>query len=137
MEQNINTVIHHFNNREFELLRAAIAKNAVVKLPNGLVLEGVENIISKWEEFSKVFPDIQYKIVDIDKRHELFKVTVQVSGTFKHNMMLPNGHEIEATRKHFDMQQLIWMEFNEQHQLKYEHKEYDLNEFYQKIGIVI
>lgn len=128
-------IIDLFNQRNYKDLAIYLDDTIEVKLPNGLLLKGKEQVVNKWRNFAAVFPDINYDIQEIKNENEKYIITVLVTGTFKNDMVLPNNLKVKATHKSFEMLQIINMTFNTQNQLLFEHKEYNLQEFYQKLDI--
>lgn len=133
----ITQIISLFNQRNYTKLVNYLDDNIEVKLPNGLFLQGKEQVLNKWQDFATIFPDINYHIQEVNNKNEKYIITVLVTGTFKNNMVLPNNVTIKATHKSFKMPQRINMTFNAQNQLLFEHKEYDLQEFYNQLNIKI
>lgn len=134
-EAIITQIIYLFNQRNYKELAIHLDDNVEVKLPNGLLLKGKDQVLNKWANFATVFPDINYHIQEINNENEKYIITVLVTGTFKNDMALPNNLTVKATYKSFEMIQIINMTFNTQNQLLFEHKEYNLQEFYQKLDI--
>lgn len=133
MQKNIELILDDFNNRDFEKMENYISQNAEVQLPNGTILNGLNNVLNKWKKFIAVFPDIKYTHLNTNFQSPYWKTTVRVSGTFTNDLDLPNGNIIHSTGNKLDMEQLIYFRFDENDKMIFEKKEYDIEEFFKQL----
>ena len=133
MQKNIELILDNFNNRNFEKLKNSIDQNAEVQLPNGTILNDIENVLNKWKEFIEIFPDIKYTHLSTNFESPYWKTDVRVSGTFTKDLTLPNGNIIKANGNKLDMKQRINFQFDGNEKMIFEKKEYDMKEFLEQL----